>query len=452
MQLNPGPGGNTGSESARKGARWAMILLLAINLFNYLDRQVLAAVVPQVRDELLANPESSGPVVKGLLSVLSSVLGANPENSMMGLLAMAFMVTYMLAAPILSNLPLRRWLVIGIGIAIWSLASGATGLAMSFGILLLTRCLVGIGEAAYGPVGPAVLSDYFPKSKRGMVLSAFYIAIPVGSALGFLFGGYVAATLGWRWAFYLVVPPGLLLALLCLFMKDPTTETADSAEAIEKPKSSRLKEYWLFLRNRSYFLNTMAMTAMTFAIGGMGFWMPTYAYEYRHAGSLAEVNMIFGAILVVSGLSATFFGGWLADKLAPRWNGSFFWVSGISMIIGFPLFLLVLVVPFPYAWIFVFLSCFCLFMNTGPANTAMANCIHSALRPSAFALCILITHAFGDVISPLVIGGITDAWNMNVAFGVVGVMILVGGVLWLIAAPRLQKDMDAADDQLKLLK
>ncbi len=449
MHHDSGQDTTGGDNRVRKGARAAMLLLLAINLFNYLDRQVLAAVVPQVRDELLADPENSGPVVKVFLNILGSVLGANPENAMMGLLAMAFMVTYMLAAPVLSSLPLKRWMVIAGGIAIWSLASGATGLAMSFGVLLLTRCFVGIGEAAYGPVGPAVLSDYFPKSKRGMVLSAFYIAIPVGSALGFLFGGYVAATMGWRWAFYLVVPPGLLLAGLCLLMREPEA-VAGAREA--KPKSSRLKEYWLFLRNRSFLLNNLAMTAMTFAIGGMGFWMPTYAFEYRHAGSLASVNMIFGAILVVSGLSATFFGGWLADKLANRWSGSYFWVSGISMIIGFPLFLLVLVVPFPYAWIFVFLSCFCLFMNTGPANTAMANCIHTALRPSAFALCILITHAFGDVISPLVIGAITDATNMNVAFFVVGLMILVGGVIWLVAAPGLQKDMDAADDQLKLLK
>ncbi|MBY0546763.1 MAG: MFS transporter [Candidatus Obscuribacterales bacterium] len=440
-------------QSARKGARWAMALLLAINLFNYLDRQVLAAVVPQVRDELLASPDSIGPVVRTMLDALGSVLGGSGENAMMGLLAMAFMVTYMVAAPILSNLPFKRWWVIAGGIAIWSLASGATGLAMSFGVLLLTRCLVGIGEAAYGPVGPAVLTDYFPKKKRGMVMSAFYLAIPVGSALGFLFAGYIAGTsLGWRWAFYLVVPPGILLAILCLFMKDPEDmqEAAKAARKVKK-KTSRLKEYRFFLTNRSYLLNTLAMTAMTFAIGGIGFWMPTYVSEFRQAGSLSSVNMIFGAILVVSGLSATFFGGWLADKLAGKLNGSYFWVSGAAMIAGFPLFLAVLFVPFPYAWIFVFLSCFCLFMNTGPSNTALANCIHTSLRPSAFALCILITHAFGDVISPLVIGAVTDAFNMNVAFTVVSVMMLVGGILWLIAAPRLQQDMDASGDQLKLL-
>ena len=173
-----------------------MGLLLLINLFNYIDRYVLAAVVPDVQRELLP---------------------ANDANAdfKMGLLSTAFLVVYMLGSPVFGVLADRtsRWRLIAIGVTLWSLASGASGLATGFAMLLITRCFVGVGEAAYGPVAPTVISDLYPVSRRGQVLSWFYVAIPVGSALGYALGGQVAAMVNWRWAFYLVVAPGVLLGL-----------------------------------------------------------------------------------------------------------------------------------------------------------------------------------------------------------------------------------------------
>ncbi len=443
---NPNPGQETGSEVRLPGAAAAMWLLLSINLFNYIDRQVLSAVVPQIKESLLANPEHTG-VVGFLLKLLSGILGGNPENAMVGLLSMAFMVTYMVAAPLLSSLPYRRWLIIGGGIIVWSLASGASGLATGFGVLLLTRCLVGLGEAAYGPVAPSILSEYFPVKERGAKLALFYLAIPVGSALGFVLGGLVGSKFGWEWAFYSVVPPGIILGLICLWMKEPARAKPLTA-APELAGKSKWQLYKGFLANKSYLYNTIAMTAMTFAIGGIGFWMPTYIHEYRQAGSLASVNIIFGAILVLSGLSATLIGGWLGDRLRGRLKGSYFKVSGWAMILGFPACLGILYAPFPTAWVFVFLACFCLFLNTGPSNTALANVISPALRPSAFALNILVIHLFGDVLSPLVIGAITDAsGSMSTAFLVVSVLVLVGGVVWLWASRYLDKDTSLVASQ-----
>ena len=150
---------------------------------------------------------------------------------------MAFMVLYMIGAPIFGRLAERhsRWFLVAIGVIAWSLASGASGLATTFFGLLLTRCLVGVGEAAYGPVAPTIISDLYHVKDRGRVLAWFYMAIPVGSALGYVLGGAVAgssigahgaALLGihaesWRWAFFLVVPPGLALGVVSLFMKEP---------------------------------------------------------------------------------------------------------------------------------------------------------------------------------------------------------------------------------------
>src|SRR5262249_37308944 len=150
-----------------------------------------------------------------------------------------------------------------------------SGLATTFTMLLLTRCFVGVGEAAYGPVAPAVISDFYPVRVRGQVLAWFYMAIPVGSALGFVLGEQVAGALGWRWAFYVVVIPGILLGFWAFFMREPGRGRADLAEAGEKTKVE-WSQYLVLLQTPSYVLNTLGMAAMTFAIGGIGFWMPDY--------------------------------------------------------------------------------------------------------------------------------------------------------------------------------
>ncbi len=424
------------------GARAALILLLAINLFNYIDRYVLSAVVENIKDEL---PKVTVP------EWLQRMFGSDPMHTLIGMLAMAFMATYMLTAPIFGWMAQRvsRWWLVGIGVAVWSLASGATGLAATFGILFLTRCFVGVGEGAYGPIAPDMISDLYPVSTRGRVLAWFYMAIPVGSALGFVLGGAIASAFGWRWAFYLVVPPGLLLAAWCWFMREPPRGQADLGEA-SPPRSSQWSDYLILLKTPSYVLVTLGMTAMTFAIGGIAFWMPYYIRVHRHFGEQGSVNITFGAIVVVAGLSATLLGGYIGDKLRARFPGSYFLVSGLAMLVGFPFSIAILYVPFPWAWVFIFLACFCLFFNTGPTNTILANVSHPSIRASAFALNILVIHALGDVISPLVIGAITDASgdDMNLAFLVVSGMIFVGGLLWLWGTKYLEHDTKMAPRRL----
>lgn len=435
------------------GARSALALLLCINLFNYIDRYVLAAVVPQIRTAFFATPEG-GSVAAGdpalttrFLEWFQGAFGFTPANALIGALSMAFMVTYMVAAPIFGRLAemTSRWLLIGVGVILWSLASGASGLAATFGILLLTRCLVGVGEAAYGPVAPAVISDLFPVKIRGRVLSWFYMAIPVGSALGFVLGEQVAKAWGWRWAFYVVVLPGILLGLWSFFMREPVRGQADLAPATAVRKV-RWADYLVLVRTPSYVLNTLGMSAMTFAIGGIGFWMPDYVSEFRKVPG--STTSIFGAITVVAGLTATLLGGMVGDKLRSRYPGSYFLVSGAAMLTGFPLFLAVLYAPFPWAWVLVFLAVFCLFFNTGPTNTILANVTHPAMRATAFALNIFVIHALGDVISPLIIGLIADKYNMNVAFLLVGMMFLVSAGFWLAGARHLAADTALAPKRL----
>lgn len=419
------------------GARMALALLLTINLFNYIDRQVLAAVVPALEAEFFPIDPATG-------------LRPAGTEERLGMLATAFMVAYMLFSPLFGWLADRMspWLLVAVGVVLWSLASGGSGLATTFTVLLVTRCLVGIGEAAYGPVAPTLIADLYPVQVRGYVLSWFYMAIPVGSALGFALGGLAWKLTGdWRWAFYVVVLPGLLLGLGCLFMPSPRRGQADAA-AKHAERPAQLGDYLVLLRTPSYLLDTLGMTAMTFAIGGIAYWIPRYIVVDRQHLDLGSVNLIFGAIVVVSGLGATLLGGLAGDALRRRWAGSYFLVSGLAMLLAFPLILLILVLPFPLAWLFVFLACFCLFFNTGPTNTILANVTHPAIRATAFAANIFIIHALGDAISPWLIGRIASRANLEVGFAVVSAMVLVGGLLWLWGARYLERDTQLALSRL----
>jgi MFS family permease len=443
----------TGRDVPLPGARAALILLLAINLFNYLDRQVLAAVVPNIRAELFSPAKSQAASEDQSLPMrfvhwLQGAFGLG-DNALIGSLQMVFIFSYMIFAPIFGVLAERRsrWVLVGIGVILWSLASGASGVARNFGVLFFTRCFVGIGEGGYGPVAPTMISDLYPVKVRGSVLAWFYMAIPVGGALGYVLGGLVDSALGWRWAFYLVVPPGVLLGLWCFFMRDPPRGQADATTASDR--RPRWRDRAVLLKTPSYILDTMGMAAMTFAVGGIAFWMPDYIFaKCEGQMTLAAVNIIFGAIVVVSGLAATLLGGIAGDRLRPRFPGSYFLVSGAAMLVAFPLVYLVTVTPFPLAWVLVFGGVFCLFFNTGPTNTILANVTHPSVRASGFAINILIIHALGDAISPLVMGAINDSSSMDTAIQAVSVVILAGGLLWLWGARYLEEDTARAPTRL----
>jgi MFS family permease len=426
---------------ALPGTMPVMALLLSINLFNYIDRQVLAAVEPQVAQGLLLAQSPHDPHVR----------------AKMGLLSTAFLISYMLTAPLFGLLAERwsRWLLIAVGVGLWSLASGASGLSTSFTMMLVTRCFVGIGEGAYGPIAPALISDLYPAAARGRVLSWFYLAIPVGGALGYALGGEAAAAnpahQSWRWGFYLVVIPGLLLALASLAMREPRRGAADHLDC--PARRPRLHDYLLLVKTPSYVLDTLGMTAMTFSLGALAWWMPDYLQ--LHAGKFLGLEPVtfFGILTAVAGLLATLAGGITGDLLRNRFPGSYFLVSGLGLWLTVPCILLFMAIPFNAAWIFIFLAVFFLFFNTGPTNAILANVTHPSIRATGFALNILVIHVLGDAISPPIVGAMADHGRragippqnaLDAGFLAVSSLLLVGGALWLWGARFLQRDTQAA--------
>jgi MFS family permease len=447
MSSSAGESARPGAAAQKVSATLALALLVFINLFNYIDRQVLAAVEPQIRKELFPTDDS----------------GMEPVHAKAatGWFATAFLLSYMAIAPVFGLLADRvsRWWLVGFGVILWSLASGGSGvnwgvsLASAYWILLLTRCFVGVGEAAYGPVAPAMIADLYPVAKRGQVMSWFYMAIPVGGALGYALGGGIVNLYGdaqWRWAFYSVVPLGVALGVWCFFMPDPPRGQTEQAVTAALPRKLTLKDYLYILTIPSFTFNTLGMTMMTFAIGGLAFWMPAYLEErgVLDVGPIDSKTM-FGGITAVAGLVSTLAGGLAGDWLRPRFSGSYFLVSGFALLLGFPMTLLMIWTPFPWAWVFIFLAVFFLFFNTGPTNTILANVIHPSMRGSAFALNILIIHAFGDAISPPLIGWISGGQaHLDRGFIVVSLAMLVGGIIWLMGAKYLKHDAEMAPSRL----
>jgi len=410
-------------KKSTSGAHTALLLLLGINLFNYIDRQILAALEPDIRASFFATGDVNAMTKTGLLGD-------------------AFFVTYMISAPILGFLADRisRWIIVGSAVILWSVASGGSGLAATFAILFATRICVGIGEGGYGPAAPTILSDLFPIETRGRVMAIFCAAIPVGSALGYVIGGLIGAHLGWRLAVYLVGPPGLLVGLLCFWQRDPRVA---EDHLVQKTPRRKLADYVRLFRTRSYLINCIAQTLMTFVTGGLGFWVSAYL---RYRNQSPDVGMtIFGLITVVAGLVSTLLGGVVADRLRSRFAGSYFWVSGIGMLIACPFFIVTLYIPFPAAWIAMFFAIFFLFLNTGPSNTALANVSLPAVRATAFAMNIFVIHALGDVQAFWLLGYIGGHTNMHVAFLFVSGIIFVSGLAWLIGVKYLPADTAAVE-------
>lgn len=404
------------------GARTALLLLLGINLCNYIDRYVLAAVEPSIRAAFFAPNDPNA-------------------MAMTGTLAPAFLVTYMLAAPALGWLSDRfsRWIVVGVCVILWSLATAAGGFAATFFALFLTRIFVGIGEGGYGPAAPTILADYFPVEKRGRIMAYFCAAIPVGSALGYVLGGLLGAQLGWRWAFYIVAIPGVIFGAICFLQTDPRARGG----VREERKRAGKEDYLALLRTRSFVFNCAAQTAMTFALGGLAFWMPAYLIFREQPAAMAVPA--FGGITVVAGLLSTLLGGFVADKLQKRVSGSYFLVSGVGMILAFPFFIGTIYAPFPLAWVCLFLAVFFVFLNTGPSNAALANVAAPKVRATAFALNILIIHALGDAISPPLLGFVAGRSSLNVSFFIVSIATLISGVIWLMGMKYLARDTAAIE-------
>jgi MFS family permease len=307
----------------------------------------------------------------------------------------------------------------------------------SLGGLIAARGLVGVGEAAYGNIGPALLADSFPKALRGRVLSIFFLATPVGAALGYLLGGVLGQRFGWRAAFLWVGLPGLALAVAAFFMPDPPRGAFDAPEA-PHPEGRRglLAVYRILAQNRLYVGTVAGYIAYTFALGGLAFWMPSYMMRVR-GFSQAEGMMTFGAISVGTGIVGTLIGGWLGDRLLRVTRKGYTWLSVGAVAVGAVAAYRALVTPSATEFLVtLILAQLALFLNFGPVNALIVNCVPASMRASAMAVSTFSIHLLGDAISPTLIGSVSDASDLQHGMLIVPAFFVVAGALWATTLPR----------------
>lgn len=382
-----------GTEQPPVVRRWAtvtFVVLFAMNLLDYLDRNVLMSMKPQIASQI------------------------RMSDAQWGALTSVFLVSYSLVSPVMGWLGdrYRRGRLLAVGVGLWSVATVGSGLAETYGQLALARSLLGVGEATYGVIAPTVLLDLFAREQRARLLSAFYLAMPLGSALGMGLGAYIAKHHDWHLAFYVVGAPGFVAALLALFLPEPVrgaSEKVDHERLVEHERAGATREDYIdMMVNSSYTYSVFGMAAYTFAIGGMLVWVPNYLFETRGIEQ-ARAGMLLGVVTLGAAILGMSVGGWVSDKLALKKPQALFLVPGLAMLGSIPFVVLGLLAKnevLIYGAIFAAETL--MFINTGPCNAIIANVVQPNMRAAAYAVAIFAVHFLGDIWSPYLIGKAAD--------------------------------------------
>jgi MFS transporter, Spinster family, sphingosine-1-phosphate transporter len=385
-------------------------LLLALNFLNYIDRYVLPGEQPLIQHQF------------------------NATDQQMGALTTAFFLAYMIVAPLSGWLGdwFRRKPLIIIGAILWCLATLSSGFAHTYWTLYIRRAVVGVGEATFGIYAPAVLADFYPDRERNRVLSIFYLAIPVGAALGYLAGGELGSHYGWPAPFFICAVPGLAVALLYIpFGHEPVRGAADRVRPARNHSAAEfLRNFRTLLTNPAFLTSTFGMAQITFALGGISAWVPTYLH--RQIGlSVADSSLVVSAITVIDGIAGTITGGWIAQRWQRRDHRALYLVSFWSTVLALPFGVLVFFGPRVTVIPALFAAEFFIFLNTGPLNAAIVNSVGAAVRATAISLELFCIHFFGDTFSPQLIGALSDRTNLSIGLGATLISLAIASViLW----------------------
>jgi len=418
---------------ARGYPRYVLAVMVAINFLNYMDRWVASAASPLIQKEF------------------------HLDDALIGLLGSAFLLVYAFAA-----LPFGYWadrgvrkVVVGVGVAIWSVATLFTGFARSFGQLFLSRALLGIGEAGYYPAGTSLLADYFPKEQRGRTASIWGAGSTLGIAVGFAGGGYIAEKLGWRSAFFFAAVPGLICALLAFGLREPLRGSAErSGPAVAATHEASWSKFIDLLRIPTLRATILSQTLLYFVLASNAFWLPILLHRRFHLDA-AQGGLLAGVVLVAGGLIGTLAGGWIADRRLRKSPAAHLEVGIAGFLGGAALIVVALLAPMAVGPIPVFVPVFlltviCLYLYAGPFTALSQNVVSPALRASAVTMLLFVSHVFGDSHSTFDVGFISDllGGNLQVALLITSPTLLVLAAI--IAATGLrtaQRDTKSMEDE-----
>ena len=416
-----------GGRGGGPGGRVLLILLLAY-IFNFIDRQIIG---------VLALP------IKAQLHLSDGQLG------LMGGIAFALFYSG-LAIPIawLADRA-NRVRIIAWSVGLWSLFTAACGFAQNFWHLFLARMGVGIGEA--GGVAPsyALISDYYPREKRGRALAFFSLGIPIGSALGVFFGAWIASHLDWRSAFLIVGLAGLPAALMVRFLiPEPVRGGHDSAEGTASaPAPPFLTVAATLARIPSFWLLSFGAASGSILGYGLIFWLPSFFARSFHL-ELGQVGWFYGSIVLIGGVAGTWLGGWFGDRTGPADPGSYARIPALCFLVAAPVFAIGLFAPSLWlGWLLFAIGQMLALAWLGPVIAAVQHIVPPNMRATASASFLFINNLIGIGIGVALPGFMSEALNgrygedalkYSILYGLV--FYLLSAALYFVAARRLTRD------------
>jgi len=388
--------------------QWRVLLILMlVNFVNYVDRQIVFALFPAIRRDFS----------------LSFV--------QLSYLATAFTVVLSLASFPLGMLADRisRRAVISAGVLFWSGATFFSGLAGSFRALLIARGLVGVGEAAYTPAGAAVITASFPRDVRARVQGAFDIGMFIGGATGIALGGIITAALGWRFAFFMVGIPGVVLGLTALRL--PKSVAYVAKESMPLPELLRVPAF-LALLVSGWFCSFAGYTYVA--------WGPELVQDYK-GFSAAQAGIALGLVIVLGGTLGIATGAFLSDALAKLriWGRAV--VVPIGFVLGAPPIYFALHAKGKLSFLLLFgLGAFFLSWYHGPLTATIHDLVPPRGHATALGFYYLFVNLFSMAIAPVVIGRVADRYNLITALHVPIVAQLAGAAFFVLVIQCIRHD------------
>ena len=371
-----------------KSPYFALVALFSMNLLNYVDRYVFFSSGPKISEEL------------------------HFSDTQFGKLSVSFMVVYTIVSPLMGVLGDRysRRKLLSFGVALWSVATVGTAFATGFYDMFFWRALLGIGEASYGIIAPTLLADLFPPKYRGRVMGLYFLALPVGGAIGSGIGGWFSTHTHWRLAFWVVGIPGLLASVAGLIMHDPG-RGASEGRTTGKDDRPNLADYLSIFRTPTFVFNTAGQAAVTFALGAYAVWAVTFYQRVRGMDG-AQAGVWIGVLTASAGLLGILLGTLAADFLLRFTKRAYLIWPGLAVAIAVPCVVgTILDSDRKTSLAFLFVASIMMASVLGPSNTVTANVVPANRRAAGYALCIFLVHLFGDISSPLLIGYISDLFG-----------------------------------------
>ena len=388
-------------------------------MFDYIDRMVVTSMFTSIERDWGISHTQSGLLVSAV-----------------------YWAIVLLTFPI--SILVDRWSrtkTIGVMAIMWSLATALCALTGNFVQLFMARMLIGVGEAGYAPGGSAMISGLYPVDKRARMMGLWNASIPLGSAIGVLLGGIIAAKLGWKHAFGIVAVPGMIVAILFLFVKDYKTVDLSfydkNSNKVKMESKDIIKE---FITKPSVLLTYLGMAAVVFVTTSMLTWLPTYFEKMRNipqetAGKMASSVMVLALI-------GAPLGGFLTDMWRKSKENARLMFPAISTLLSAIVLFVSLALlkgTVQYAGFLIF-GVLVLAFISGAASVTQ-DVIHPGLRATSYAIAVVVQNLLGASTAPVAMGKIYDLTNIQTALSVLPFVLLVGAVLFWLGSRYYVKDL-----------